>query len=262
MLQAIAMYKAKIYLFLVTCSLPRLGFAQETSPVSGKISSSGELLKNIKVTNLHTGIITYSDDEGRYNIPALKKDSLLFSSGFFEEKIIVVQPGHFREELHIDLTEKVNQLDEVIVEDKYIAPDFDEKAYSNGLQKQIAEDMKNDPTKYMTNMSGNMDFVLIFNLIYGLFKKDKPKEVPPKTIVYEELDNLFRNDPFFTEKFLTNELKIPEDYRGLFLVYCESQKIDATLLAQENRFDLLNQLILHSKEFLYSVDNADSEPWH
>ncbi|MGS2761254.1 hypothetical protein [Sinomicrobium sp. M5D2P9] len=254
------MYKAKMYLFLVTCSLTSLGFAQETSPVSGKISTSGQLLKNIKVTNLHTRITTYSDEEGRFNIPARKKDSILFSSDFFEEKVIMVRPRHFREELHIDLTEKVNQLDEVIVEDKYIAPDFDEKAYSSGLQKQIAEDMKNDPLKYMSNTSGNMDFVLIFNLIYGLFKKDKQKEAPPKTIVYEDLDNLFKSDPFFTEKLLTNELKIPRDYRGLFLVYCESRKIDAGLLAQDNRFDLLNALILHSKEFLYSVDNADSEP--
>ncbi len=249
---------SRVYLFLSLCSIISGCYAQENTSVSGTISGGGKKLVHIKITNLKNGNTRYSDEDGKFDIRAQKNDSLLFSSGFFKEQIVKVRSWHFREELNIEMTEKVNELEEVIVTDTYIAPDFDEKTYSNGLQKQIAEDMKNDPLKYMTNTTGNIDFVLLFKLVQGLFKKNKVKEAPPQTIDFEDLDHLFTNDTFFTEQFLTDELKIPEDRRGLFLVYCEAQEIDAELLMEDQRFELLNELILHSQEFLYTLANTSS----
>src|SRR5690606_4677580 len=250
------MYVVRWFIFVVFLSTS-FCYSQETSKISGEVYSSDKLLKDIKVINLRKNRFTYTDEEGRFEISAEKNDSILFSSIFFEEKIIVIKSKDLKLKLKIDLNERINELDEVIIEEAYIAPDFDQEKFNSALQEQIINDIKNNPSLYDgTGSSGNMDIMKIVGMISGLFKKKKDSERVPKAIVYQQFSDLFERDPFFTEKLLTEELKISKEYKGLFFMYCEAQEIDVSLLDKDQQFELLDVLVIHSQKFFQSINDA------
>ena len=81
------------------------------------------------------------------------------------------------------------------------------------------------------------------------------------TCVRRSLDRIGRrhDDSFFTNKLLTNELKVPEEYKPLFFDYCDAQNINRELLLKENRFLLLDKLNNCSKEFLIVLTENKKE---
>jgi len=95
--------------------------------------------------------------------------------------------------------------------------------------------------------------------LVNFLKAKKAKPAPVITTSYKELDSLFSNDSFFTNKLITNELKVPEEYKPLFFDYCDAQNINRELLLKENRFLLLDKLNNCSKEFLIVLTENKKE---
>ncbi|WP_417361702.1 hypothetical protein [Galbibacter sp.] len=144
---------------------------------------------------------------------------------------------------------------------EYIAPDFDKKAYTLDLQKQINTDRKKNPFKYGTLPTGGGNIANLIRLVAWLLKdKDKNKdEEQVRTVVFDELTHLFKNDTFFTEELLIRDLKVPKDQIELFFMYCEAQSINSELLGSDRKFELLDQLVIHSGSFMSRLNGSSED---
>ncbi|QLE02611.1 hypothetical protein HX109_13980 [Galbibacter sp. BG1] len=121
-------------------------------------------------------------------------------------------------------------------------------------------DRNNNPYKYKPLGNGNVDILAILELIGSLFIKNKYRNSEiPETISYEEFQDLFLVDSFFSEELLEKDLKISKEYKQLFFIFCESKMIEDEQLKKENQFELLNTLVSCSKEFLQELKNTKND---
>ncbi|XCF07342.1 carboxypeptidase-like regulatory domain-containing protein [Tamlana crocina] len=235
----------KSILFLLFI-LPLIAISQN---VTGKIYDAETTVKGAKIYNKNINETTNSNESGDFSIKASVNDSLVFSSLFHEEKLVVVTQNHFNHIVVFELKKIVNNLDEVLLSERIKEKAFQSGQYSADLGLQIANDIKNNPHLY-SPQSGNLDFIEIAGLIKNLLFKGKKNKAPKsKPINYKSLDSLFSNSDFFTENLLVNDLKVPKQYRFLFFYYCDNKQIDNTLLLETNSVILLDTLIKCSSEF-------------
>ncbi len=245
----------KSILFLLF-SLPLVAFSQN---ITGKIYDAETTVKGAKVFNKNKNETSYSNELGDFSIKASVNDSLVFSSLFHNEKLVIVRENHFNDTVVFELKKTVNNLDEVLLSENNKAKKFKAEQYSSDLGSQIANDIKNNPHLY-SPQSGNLDFIKIAGLIKNLLFKSKKNKAPKtKPINYKSLDSLFTNSDFFTENLLENDLKVPRKYRFLFFNYCDNKQIDNTLLVEANSVILLDTLIKCSHEFAKIISEYEKE---
>lgn len=218
-----------------------LSFSQNT--VSGVIYDKKGRLHNIKVINVSTGNLVYTSQEGLFTIEAKVNDTLRFSSIFYEGKRLKLTAKDFKEKILVVLKENVFEIDEVKLKSKPKIKEFSPKKFNNSLRDEIKEDIKRNPHLY-----GVRGEDIVFRFIAKLFKRKRKKE---KVIIakYEQLDSLFKNDTFFNKELLEKRLNIDKDEIFLFLIYCETKKINLKLLSENKRIIFLDTLFKYSKEF-------------
>ena len=127
------------------------------------------------------------------------------------------------------------------------------------IKNQISEDIKKNPIQYQATPSGNMDFIAIIGMIGKLFKSKKSKETPIIPITYKDFDSLFKTSHFFNEALLTLDLNIPKEYHALFFDYCDAKEIDSKLLAKNKQVDLLEELVISSREFQKIIEGSKKD---
>lgn len=235
---------------------PSCVFTQNS--VLGKIYGKKGVVRYIKVLNITQGIITFSDEEGNFEINAIENDSISFSSSFYETKKIIVNKTHLNEIYVFHLKEKINELDEVVVRSEPKFKEFDIEEFNLELRNQIKEDIKKNPHKYGAGAYENIVINKVISFIGRLLKKKEEEYI--KTITYEEFETLFKRDTFFNEAFLRKELKIPKDYKYLFFDFCEAKKIDSKKLEAKNNFLLLDDLMRASNEFISIIEGNEDKP--
>lgn len=121
-------------LIIIFCSI---GTLLGQNIVKGRITSDGKPLPSVHITNIASGTITGSDDNGLYVIQARPKEELMFTYlGMDTISIIVEDVTHI---LNIEMYPKVEQLDEVVVEKKI------------SRQKKLAMDYFTDSTVVNTS---------------------------------------------------------------------------------------------------------------
>lgn len=243
-------FKFFIFSFLISSCI----FAQNS--VVGKIYGKKDVVKYIKVLNTTQGVITFSDEEGNFEINAIENDSISFSSSFYETKKIIVNKTHLNEIYVFHLKEKINELYEVVVRSEPKFKEFDVKEFNLELRNQIKEDIKRNPHKY--GASENIVINKVISFIGMLLKKKEVEYI--RTITYEEFETLFKKSTFFNEAFLRKELKIPKDYKYLFFEFCEAKKIDSKKLEEKNNFLLLDDLMRASNEFITIIEGNEDKP--
>ncbi len=218
--------------------------------ISGKVYDSETTINTLSVLNTSKKILTYTDEDGNFEIEASIKDTLSFRSLFHHNKTLVVTSVHFNDILVIELKKIVNELDEVLLKDKAQEKKFDSVEIQTTMNNQLKADIKNNPHLYNSYKSGGMDFVAIAKLIGKLFKRKKKQNEYIINISYNEFNELFCKDNFFDEKLLTRDLKIPINYKSLFFEFCDAKGINNKLLLKENKFILLDTFYNYSEEFL------------
>lgn len=242
------MFKIRV---LILFLLPFSMFSQQ---LKGKIYDQETTVKGATVFNTSQSIISHTNDNGDFIIRAAVNDTIIFYSLFHKQQTLQLKKEHFNEILVIELKKVLNDLEEVVITNNPKEKEFVVKTYKDQVDTQIRNDKKENPHLYEPAPSSNgIDFIKIAGLIGKLFKSKKVKNPPIVTAKYHELDSLFSNDPFFTHKLLTNELKIPDPYKPLFFDYCDAQNINRELLLKEKRFLLLDQLNTCSKAFLNMI---------
>ena len=238
------MFKHKVIILFI------LPFSLISQTISGRIYDQESSINGAKLININNNMISYSNDKGIFKIKASINDTILVSSLFHEKQRIFISKKHFDVINIVELKKRINELNEIILNKELYPKSFNEKTYSTSIKEQIKNDIKLNPYLYGVEPNGNIDFVKIVTLIGKLIKKKKVKDIPKIFATYKALDSLFSNDTFFTDKLLTNDLKIQKKYRQLFFDFCDSKSIDEKLLEQENKFILLDTLYGCSRAFL------------
>lgn len=234
------------FFFLVF--IPRLVFAQT---ITGTIYDDKTIVEGVVIKNLNTKMATLSDEEGQFEIQAKVQDSISFYVFTHEEQTIVIRDGREYTNFVVELTRKINQLDEVIVkkEKEFV---FEEKELEDSFNKQMKTHQELYPEQYEfnSNPNHNLNFVNIGKRLWKLIAKEKRKPPPFVPITLEQYIGLFKEDATINDRFLIETVKIPYKFKPLFIDFCLSKNVNSELLKEKNKFLLIEEFINLGKEFL------------
>jgi len=248
-------------LFTVLIILLCLPFVPYAQTLNGKVYDAKAPIKNINVFNKTQNRVTVTNEDGNFSIEAKVNDSILFQSIFYHNKTIVLKDFHFNGVAVFELKEILTELDEVEVKAEPEQPVFKEETYNVELQNILKEDIKNNPHLYKpAGATYGVDFVYLIGAVVKLFAKDKPKKPNYHPISYTQMDSLFEKSSFFNKQLITENLKIPIDKKYLFYDFCEAKQISTELLKDENKMQLLEELVLNSQLFLILLEQYGEKP--
>lgn len=214
--------------------------------ISGRVYDDTSVLPGVTVFNSNKKTAVVTNEDGAFTIKAAIGDTLTFQSSFHISQDKIITLAEYRTLLIVELKQKINTLDEVLLSGK--EKEFDVEKYNADLSKQIENDIENNPFDYgKAPAGGGVNLLALAKLVISIFKKKPEKEIIYAT--QTDLIHLFKDDIFFTETLLENTLKIPKQYKNLFLEYCTAKQIEEALLKEENKFQLLDILVVSSNEF-------------
>lgn len=215
----------------------------------------------MKVINKTQNILTITNKDGDFSIQAKVNDTISFQSIFYHPLEVVLKQSHFDDINVFEVEEIVSELDEVEIQSEPEQPVFEEETYNTDLQNLIKEDIKRNPHLYMPEEAyygGNL--LAIIDLVAKLFKKkNKYKEPVYHPVTYKQMDSLFSESSFFNKQLVTENLKIPEDKAKLFYDFCSAKGISSELLKDENKMELLEELVVYSQLFLILLEEYGEE---
>lgn len=224
-------------------------FSQE---FKGKIHTDLGTPQDIEIRNYKTEKMIFSNLHGDFRIEAGAKDTLSFSSPFYQTKTVVIDSTSLNKNNTVYLKHKIIALDEVAIHrEKH---PFDVEELQANSEEQFKSDYEKHPYLYKSQKQIENEYyfnflgvgkLLVDNVGQLIFPK-KDKEEPK--ITYKDLKDLFSDDDFFTEQLLEEELQIPEEKKYLFFSYCEN-RLSTALLKPDNNFLLLNELMELSEKF-------------
>lgn len=240
-----------IFIFFLVCA----PFTLVAQTLKGKVYDETTNLKNIKVRNETQNRFTLTDDDGDFDIIASVNDTIIFQSLFYHPKVVILNVTHFQDIVVFELEKIVSELDEVEIIAEPVQTVFELETYNIELQNLIQEDIKNNPHLYRPQGENyGVDFIYLIAEVVKLFKKNKVKAPVYKPITYKQMDSLFDKSSFFNKELITHNLKIPTDKAKLFYDFCEAKYLSSALLKDENKMQLLEQLVLNSQLFLILLE--------
>tara|TARA_R110002051_G_scaffold241712_1_gene302103 strand:- start:71288 stop:72040 length:753 start_codon:yes stop_codon:yes gene_type:complete len=243
------MKKYQIALFLIL--FVALGYSQDNGRMllRGKVMYRSSNVQNENVINVTTemGVITNANGEFAINVKV--GDELVFTALNYEIKRVVITSEILENNrLVVEVTEKVTQLDEIVVgpenEDAFIKLKNEEfKQFDYGIDETTrVENIALSQTE--RGMQNGLNFVNIFKAIKkGLKNEDGESVATPKLKLSEVLRQVY-DDEFFVK-----DLQLPQDKINEFLFYCDNNMSEQSLLKKTNEFQLIDFLVDQSKEF-------------
>ena len=213
----------------------------------GTVLYRNSVVPNENVINTTAQQATITNERGEFAIPVREGDELVFMAVNYQLQVVRVTPEIIQNNrLVVEVTEKVTELDEVVV-----SPEDQEEFIRLSNEEFKGFDYETDQTTEVVNIAEDMttrgmqyglNFVNIFKLLASAVAGDRPEEVPP--LKASEVLRQVYDDSFFVR-----DLQIPQDQIDAFLVYCDSQLPPRTLLRKENEFELIDFLVTQSEAF-------------
>jgi hypothetical protein len=239
----------KFYLFLLMLGFLAPAGAQEEdrSLLRGTVLYRNSVVPNENVINTTAQQATITNERGQFAIPVKEGDELVFMALNYQLEMVKITADIIKNNrLVVEVTEKVTQLDEVVVspedQEEFIRlsnEDFKGFDYDTDETSDVVN-IAEDPT--VRGMQYGLNFVSIFKLLASAIEGDKKQEVPPLK-VSEVLRQVY------DDNFFVRDLKIPQEQIDAFLVYCDNQLPPRTLLRKENEFQLIDFLVTQSEAF-------------
>jgi len=203
-------------------------FAQQRSPLSGKVTSDFDTLEGIYVINKSTETSVSTTRGGYFTISARVGDTLIFSALQFEARDIVVHENDFCNDLlFVPLATRNHELDELVIIDySHI------NAESLGLvprgQKQYTPAERKAATASSLKMNP-MGLDPLINMFSGRSAMLK------KAAEIEKMEDLMQKINYiYTEDELVRKFKIPLDYVKGFVFYIVENKHFANAIGSKN----------------------------
>lgn len=229
-------------LFLVTLQM----YSQnERILLHGIIFSDSLTIDNVNIVNKSTSKGAVSNKVGKFKIFVRENDVLQFSNIQYKTKKITINKTHIQKKvLEIDLIQKTNELDEVIVQNM---------AKKLGLPN--ADKIPLEPTERKINFYNKGGMV---NQLYGILSGDMKKLKTLQRRLDEDkrlLDNkvnvqIIRNH--FTDDYFINTLQIPLEHIDGLIAYCIPQGI-VFVFEKERYLEVVDLLIKNKKTYLNSL---------
>ena len=226
--------------------------------ISGVVKSNSLPLVNVHVINLSSNKGSLSNQNGEFKISVKENDTLIFSNIQYAVKELIITNEIINKNLlPIFLKIKINELDEVIVEEsKNIAkalqlPNAGKKPLDKLERNLNHYSQASLPIVILATLLGQRGGIDdIYNIISGNRKKDrKLKELLEEDIkseVNREYIQKIRNH--FQDEFFIEEILIPKEKIDTFLYFCLPS--DVISLFQKGRYlDLIEIFIGESNSF-------------
>lgn len=242
---------------LLLLFLSQLGFGQSVDGkvIHGKIVAASGNVEGVTIVNLVNEKSTVSDSKGEFYILAKAEDLLVFSSSNLEINRKLIEEEDLKSEfLTITMFDKINQLDEVIVnkhpERNAVSMGIIPKKVKHltQMERQLytAGDFK--PIHLLGLLGGSVELDPILNAINGRTKSIKHMiEVEKKSSLLNQIEFLFE------EEYYTKKLNIPKEYIKGFQYYCVEDEKNTSVLKSKNKTNiefLMAKLALEYNEII------------
>lgn len=206
-------------------------FSQNEKLLDGNILVKDATPQGVHIINLMNEKETVSDSKGAFSILAKPDDLLVFSASHLDYMRKIVETSDYNsDQITVDMTSKINQLDEVEVKN-YSHINAESLGITNGVKTytpaerklQTAGDFK--PIHLLGILGGSLPLDPILNAINGRTKRLKEEiKIEKKEQYLSKLDVLYDAD------FYTQKLKINADFVDGFKYYLlENDSFIATL---------------------------------
>ena len=225
-------------LFLLFFLCVAMSYSQDDDRqyLRGQVLYRNVNVPNENVINVTTERATITNDKGEFGIMVKAGDQLVFTAINYQLKVVDTE------------------LDEVVV-----TPENQEKF----LQAQNKEFLNRD-YEYETDrltavenialsdadkgMKDGLNFVNIFKALM-LATKGSDTDVEREPLKVSEVLRQVYDDEFFVL-----DLKLPQEKIDDFLLYCDTQLPERSLLQKRNEFQLIDFLVTHSKTYLEGLE--------
>lgn len=217
----------------------------------GKVLYRGSNVPNENVINSTSETATITNDDGQFVILVKEGDQLVFTAVNYQlEVVTITQEILNNNRLVVEVTEKVTQLDEVVItpenQQKFLEVKNDNfKGFEYEIDRSTEVENVAE-SRSVRGMRDGINFVNIFKAMFNSKKEDGEDKTPLK--VSEVLRQVYEDE------FFVVDLKLPQDKIDAFLIYCDDKVPSQTLLRKENEFQLIDFLVTHSKTYLAELD--------
>ena len=219
--------------------------------IKGKV-----LYKNVNVTSANvinntSQQATTTNDDGEFEIEVKLNDKLIFSSVQYQiRELNITKEILQRNRIVIDVNEKVNELDQVVVtpenQEKFL--DLKEEEFKKFDYSFDKSTRVNNVINEQGKLRDGINFVNLYRLISNSLKNDSEENQTSYKYNPSDLLRELYDDVFFTKNLL-----IPNDKINEFLLYCDDNFPDRILLKKDNEFELIEFLVKQSKKFVKSI---------
>ncbi len=213
----------------------------------GKVLYQDSSVVAANILNTNSEQATITDDNGEFAIEVKLGDELIISSVQYEIRVLIITKEILqRNRLVVDVNEKIQVLDEVVVSptrpEKFLdlqEEEFKKFDYTSDKSTRVKNEILRKNQLYE-----GVDFVNIFKLMYKALRKKNSDDQIGSSYAPSDVIRQIYPDAFFSE-----ELHIPQGQIGLFLEFIDDRLEAKDLLKKENEFQLMDFLIKQSEKF-------------
>ena len=219
--------------------------------IKGKVLYKNVNVSSANVINNTSQQATTTNDDGEFEIEVKLNDKLIFSSLQYQiRELNITKEILQRNRIVIDVNEKVNELDQVVVtpenQEKFL--DLKEEEFKRFDYSFDKSSRVNNVINEQGKLRDGINFVNLYRLISNTLKNDSEENQTSYTYNPSDLLRELYDDVFFTKNLL-----IPNDQINEFLLYCDDNFPDRILLKKDNEFELIEFLVKQSKKFVKSI---------
>ena len=219
--------------------------------IKGKVLYKNVNVSSANVINNTSQQATTTNDDGEFEIEVKLNDKLIFSSVQYQiRELNITKEILQRNRIVIDVNEKVNELDQVVVtpenQEKFL--DLKEEEFKRFDYSFDKSTRVNNVINEQGKLRDGINFVNLYRLISNTLKKDSEENQTNYKYNPSDLLRELYDDVFFTKNLL-----IPNDQINEFLLYCDDNFPDRILLKKDNEFELIEFLVKQSKKFVKSI---------
>ena len=219
--------------------------------IKGKVLYKNVNVSSANVINNTSQQATTTNDDGEFEIEVKLNDKLIFSSVQYQiRELNITKEILQRNRIVIDVNEKVNELEEVVVtpenQEKFL--DLKEEEFKRFDYTFDKSSRVNNVINEQGKLVDGINFVNLYKLIRNSIKKDSNENDSDYKYNPSDLLRELYDDVFFTKNLL-----IPNDKINEFLLYCDDNFPDRILLKKDNEFELIEFLVKQSKKFVKNI---------
>lgn len=232
--------KSKNILQLLLILFVQIAFGQieKLKEIRGQISADSVSVDRINIVNVSTQKTTISDAGGFFKIAVKEGDVLLFSAVNLESlRTKIIEKDLLESDFKVIMAAKSIVLKEVVLNESAITAES-AGIIPYGQKKYTAAERK----LYTATSGGGIDGLL--NTISGR------KAMLKKEIVIERKERLLaRIDVLFEDKYYTETLKVPSDYKKGFQYYCTDDSSFAAAVQSKNKTMIMYLIVQLAEKY-------------